>query len=47
MRSINQDEHDRRKPYTKPEIIEELVLETRAGSPLSVPNPIDLLNNGE
>ena len=26
-----------RKPYTKPEIVHELELETRAGSPLSLP----------
>jgi len=31
----------RRKPYTKPEIIHELALETRAGSPLGVPDPFD------
>ena len=28
-----------RKPYAKPEIIHELELETRAGSPLGIPNP--------
>lgn len=32
-----------RKPYAKPEIIYELELETRAGSPLSVPDPFDPL----
>ena len=30
-----------RKPYTKPEIILQLALETRAGSPLSLPDPFD------
>ncbi len=29
----------RRKPYTPPAIIHELALETRAGSPLGVPDP--------
>ena len=32
-----------RKPYKQPEIIHELELETRAGSPLAVPDPIDPL----
>jgi len=30
-----------RKPYTRPAIILELALETRAGSPLSIPDPLD------
>jgi len=30
-----------RKPYARPEIIHELALETRAGSPLGVPDPFD------
>jgi len=30
-----------RKPYTKPEIIHELELETRAGSPLGMPDLLD------
>ena len=30
-----------RKPYTKPEIIHELELETRAGSPLGIPDLLD------
>jgi len=29
------------KPYSKPEIILELELETRAGSPLGLPDPMD------
>ncbi|MFQ5596118.1 MAG: hypothetical protein ACE5HA_18400 [Anaerolineae bacterium] len=28
------------KPYSKPEIILELELETRAGSPLGIPDPM-------
>jgi len=31
-----------RKPYAKPEIIHELELETRAGSPLGMPDPLGL-----
>jgi hypothetical protein len=34
---------DARKPYVKPEIIHELELETRAGSP-TFTDPLDLLN---
>ncbi len=30
-----------RKAYEKPAIVHELELETRAGSPLGVPNPFD------
>ena len=30
-------EKEIRKPYTKPEIIHEIVLETRAGSPVDLP----------
>ncbi len=36
-----------RKPYTKPEISHELELEVRAGSPLALPNPLDLGLTGE
>ena len=35
-----------RKPYTKPEIIHEPELETRAGSPLGMPDPFDPLGLG-
>ena len=35
-----------RKPYTKPEIIHELELETRAGSPLGIPDQFDPLGLG-
>ena len=31
-----------KKIYAKPEIIHELELETRAGSPNAIPNPLDL-----
>lgn len=31
------------KVYTQPKIIYELELESRAGSPLSLPNPLDQL----
>ncbi|MBN1537100.1 MAG: hypothetical protein JW908_10250 [Anaerolineales bacterium] len=30
-----------RKPYLTPAIIHELELETRAGSPLGIPDPLD------
>ena len=39
---------DLRKPYEKPEIIHELELETRAGSPYPTPfviDPLDTNNN--
>ena len=29
-----------RRPYTKPEIVHELELQTRAGSPLGIPDPM-------
>ena len=35
-----------RKPYAKPEIIHELELETRAGSPLGMPDLFDPLGLG-
>jgi hypothetical protein len=34
-----------RKPYTSPEIIQELELETRAGSPLGLPDFLDSPEN--
>lgn len=36
------NENTKRKPYSKPEVIHELELETRAGSPTGV-DPIDIL----
>lgn len=30
-----------KQPYTQPAVIHELRLETRAGTPLGVPNPLD------
>jgi hypothetical protein len=41
MEMITMENKDERKPYTSPEIITELELETRAGSRLSVPDPFD------
>ena len=35
-----------RKPYRKPAILHELELEVRAGSPLGLPHPGDLLGLG-
>lgn len=37
------EERDARteKVYSRPRIVHELTLETRAGSPLSIPNPLD------
>ncbi|GAB4529687.1 MAG: hypothetical protein Fur0018_16450 [Anaerolineales bacterium] len=37
----NQYDHSEHKPYEKPAIVHELELETRAGSPLGLPNPFD------
>ena len=41
----NNEEEKIRKPYIKSEIIYELELETRAGTPLNA-NPFDVLNPG-
>ncbi len=30
-----------KKPYDSPAVVEEIELETRAGSPLGIPNPFD------
>lgn len=49
---MTQRDHDRRQApresdthtqevYSRPRIVHELELETRAGSPLSIPNPLD------
>jgi hypothetical protein len=35
------------KPYTRPDILYELELETRAGSPLGLPDPLDLIQEDE
>lgn len=35
-----------RKNYAKPEIVHEMELETRAGSPLGLPSPFDLPGSG-
>jgi len=35
-----------RKPYTKPQIIHELELEIRAGSPLDFEDPLDPFSEG-
>lgn len=35
-----------KKPYTRPEIIHEADLETRAGSPLGGSSPVDVLDPG-
>ncbi len=35
--SEDKDTNTERKPYIKPEIIHELELETRAGSPVGIP----------
>lgn len=37
------EKNETRKEYTKPEIIHELDLETRAGSPAGFNDPFDLL----
>lgn len=36
-----------KKPYTQPAVIHELRLETRAGSPLGIPDPLDPLGTGD
>lgn len=35
-----------RRPYVRPAIIHELALETRAGSPLGIPDPFDPFSVG-
>jgi hypothetical protein len=42
----NQAKLETRKPYSKPQIIYEFELETRAGSPLPFVDPLDI-NNGD
>ncbi len=44
MSKPEKNKENNRQPYIKPEIIYELDLETKAGSPLG--NPIDPLNPG-
>ena len=39
---FNPENDVQRRPYTSPEIVHELELETRAGSPLGLPDPLDL-----
>ena len=43
MQPSSEGNPEERKPYTKPEIVHELDLEVRAGSPL-MPDPLDPLN---
>ncbi len=38
---MQEHKRDERKPYEKPAIVHELELETRAGSPVGLPNPFD------
>lgn len=39
VRKIN--DTGEQKAYSRPRIVQELALETRAGSPLGIPNPLD------
>jgi len=41
MENITMENIDERKPYTSPEIITEMDLETRAGSVLGIPDAFD------
>jgi hypothetical protein len=40
-RNTRQEASEPRKSYTKPAILHELELETRAGSPLGIPDPFE------
>ena len=40
-----QNETKERKPYRKPAIIHEVEIETRAGSPQGIPDPLDILDS--
>ena len=47
---INENEHkvqetENRKPYHKPQIIHELELEIRTGSPINIPDALDPFSN--
>ena len=42
MEEQNLKMQEQRKAYIKPEVVCELELETRAGSPLGFPNPLNL-----
>lgn len=35
------------KPYDPPAVIYEVELEVRAGSPIGIPNPMDLFGTGD
>jgi hypothetical protein len=43
FRSNTMDNSEPRKEYVKPEILHELELETRAGSPVGLDDPFNLL----
>ena len=43
---VEEQPKTQRKPYAKPAIIVELELETRAGSPVGMPDPFDPLGLG-
>lgn len=38
---MTRSQRETRKPYRRPAILHELQLETRAGSPLGIPDPLD------
>ena len=41
---IEEQQEEIRKPYEKPAIIHDIELETRAGSPLDPPNPLEIFD---
>ncbi len=41
------EQEQERKPYEAPAVIYESTLEVRAGSPLGIPDPLDLTGTGK
>jgi len=46
METLKENQQDR-KPYEPPAVIYEAMLEVRAGSPLGIPDPLDLFGAGK
>ena len=41
------EQEQERKPYEEPAVVYESTLEVRAGSPLGIPDPLDLTGAGK
>lgn len=47
MESTTAETKVARKPYEAPEVVYESALEVRAGSPLGIPDPLDITGTGQ